>query len=625
MRRKFALLLTMTLLLTMILNPEEAKKASAAGNSKQVIDAIGIMDTDKGSNENGADMVTRGRFAQMLVNLSTFRGTVSSKSNGTLYSDVKNSYWASGYIQKAITQGWMFGYLNGKFKPDQGITLQEAVYGVLKLLGYTNSDFSGNLTGSLMTLYQSKGLNKNINKAKTDIITINDCRNLFYNTLKAYTRDGKVYAETLGYSLDSYGEVDYLSLINTDISGPVIVDKDWRSEIPFSVGEAALYKYGKECDYTDINDYDVLYYSEKFHMIWIYDDKVTGTIEKINPDYSAPQSVTLGGKEYTFADSDAAIQFSTIGDLKEGQSVTLLLGKDSKVIDVLSIDEYNTTITGVVLEVGSHLAEDAYGKYTYNNYVKFVDASGTEYQQDYDKNILFLDKGDLVRMKYQDGNVTLSEYTQDMKSFGNNTFGKDGNTLGDLALASNVKILDLNNSQYISVYPERLTGVMCSMNSIYYYELNENGEISQLIFNNLTGDLDEYGVFTGINIQSTSTSMIYEYLTGNEKGSITVKSVAGLSIEKGPIGLVFENNNLISTYALTGITVSSIGNVTIQSGNSIYPLAKDYVVYFLLKGEYIATTLDKVSDLKKYKLNAYYDSPVSLGGRIRVIVAESIS
>ena len=31
------------------------------------------------------------------------------------------------YIRVAVEQGWMTGYLGGKFKPDENITMQEAV------------------------------------------------------------------------------------------------------------------------------------------------------------------------------------------------------------------------------------------------------------------------------------------------------------------------------------------------------------------------------------------------------------------------------------------------------------------------------------------------------------------
>ena len=136
MRKKLALILCFVLFVAIGLTPLTQTHASAASRASEVINAIGVMDTDKGSNASLSSVITRSRFAQMLVNLSSLKDGISSESNVSLFKDVKKTYWASGYIQTAVNQGWMTGYLNGTFKPTQGITLQEAVYGVLKLLGY---------------------------------------------------------------------------------------------------------------------------------------------------------------------------------------------------------------------------------------------------------------------------------------------------------------------------------------------------------------------------------------------------------------------------------------------------------------------------------------------------------
>ena len=229
MQKKIALLLCMTLILGMVFVPINGNQVYAADRTAQVIKAIGIMNTDKGNTDNETDIITRGRFAQMLVNMSTIKDDVTSECNVSLFKDVKRTYWAAGYIQTAITQGWMFGYLNGSFKPSRGITLQEAVYAVIKLLGYSDSDFNGNKVNVIMKLYKTKGLNSNITKSKADYLTAKDCIYLFYNTLNATTKDGKVYASVLGYTLNSSQEIDYLSLLNTGISGPVIVDDNWKN------------------------------------------------------------------------------------------------------------------------------------------------------------------------------------------------------------------------------------------------------------------------------------------------------------------------------------------------------------------------------------------------------------
>lgn len=619
MRVFIALGLTMTIFLSSALMPISAKQVNAASKAEQVIDALGIMNTDQESNKESTEIVTRSQFAQMIVNLSIYKGKVAGKSNVALFRDVPRDHWASGYILTAVSQGWMTGYLDGTFRPDKGITLQEAASAAIKLLGYTKNDFSGNVIGGQMTLFKSKKLNKSIGISEKAYMRVEDCSNLFYNTLNATTRDGKVYAEAIGYVLNANGELDYLSFIDSDMEGPIIAHDRWKNEIPFSVTSATIYKDGVKTSYGAISDYDVLYYSENIKTIWAYDNKVTGTVQSINPDYISPKSVTLAGKEYTLGSSDARSEFSSMGDVQKGDLVTLLLGKNDTVAGVLSINEFNVTITGVVLETGKHVIEKKNDDIYHGGYVNYVDAAGNVNQQDYDEKAVTFEKGNLIHVEYKDGIAKVSKYPAGSNAFNNSVFSEDGSKLGRTNLASNVKILDYKDGQYTSVYPERLAGVSIGSSSIYYYNTNANNEISELILNDVTGDLDKFGIFTGFN--DSGFKSLYEYIIDGKKGSTTLDTYDNISLDQGPVGFEYKDNTIIGTYKLTGVTVKSIGSATIQDGSVIYPLSDRCSVYVKMDDDYVLTTLDKVSDLSKYYLQAYYDKAPVLGGRIRVITA----
>lgn len=619
MQKKLALILCLALFAAIALTPLSQSRVYAASRAVEVMNALEVMDTDQGSNASLSTVVTRARFAQMLVNMSPLKKGVSSESNISLFKDVKKSYWAAGYIQTALNQGWMTGYLNGTFKPTQGITLQEAVYGVIKLLGYSDSDFTGSKVSAIMKLYTSKKLDTSITKDKSEKLTTADCINLFYNTLNTTNKAGTAYATVLGYTLDSNGDIDYLSLINTGLEGPIIVDINWTSKLPFGTGIAKFYKNGTTCKFSDIKAYDVLYYSKNFKTVYVYDDKVTGTISAINPNYTSPTSVTIGGKEYRFADTDVALRFSAMGDVKKGDVSTLLLGKDSTVVGVLDIDEYNVTLAGYVLSTGKRIVEDKNGNFNSTDYVTFVDASGNQYTQDYDSNSLYLTEGKLVQVKFVDGSATISSYVSAPTAFADYSFSSDGYSLGYTALASDVKVLDLKKGKYMSVKPERLANVNLGSSSVLYYALNSKGQISELILNGATGDLDSFGIFTGITYPNSG--MNYKYLIDGVSNTLATDSASSLNLTEGPSGFVIGSDGLVSSYALTGVTVSSIGINTVQSNNTKYTLASKYSVYLYVNKEYVLTTLDKVNNLAKYDVQAYYDKPTSLGGRIRVIIA----
>ena len=117
--------------------PMTAEASSSYSMRKKVITAAGIMTAES----DDSRLVTRAQFAEMLVKASTYRSSVSSENNVSIFSDVdRNSEYAS-YIRVAVEQGWMTGYLGGKFKPDENITILAtsdmqfafSVYGDLKV------------------------------------------------------------------------------------------------------------------------------------------------------------------------------------------------------------------------------------------------------------------------------------------------------------------------------------------------------------------------------------------------------------------------------------------------------------------------------------------------------------
>ncbi len=624
MRKGIAFMLIAVMLLTTGFPGSGFRQAYAATNVGKVIEALDIMETDKGVIGTNVAQITRAQYAQLLINMSPLKDAVAVSSNVSVFRDVSKKHWAAGYIKTVVSNGWMYGYLDGSFKPNQGVTLIEAITGVLKLLGYTDDDFAGNVTANKMALYKSKKLNKNISiTQKAAKIGYTDCVNLFYNVLNAKTKEGKVYAETLGYSLDEGGELNYLSVVNTNTEGPIIASNNWIAKIPFTIAEATFYKNDVKSTYSDIDNYDVLYYSENSKIIWAYDKKVTGVLSAIGPDLINPTSVTVAGGTYNFETSEAAQDFSSVGMISKGDIVTLLLGKNNTVAGVLSQNQYNTTIAGVVLSTGVHRVEDAKGIYVNTSYATFVDAAGNQYEQDYDDSKLYFIEDDIIVVKYEDGKVTVSKADINSTSLQGGTFNSTGTFISGKRLASDVKILDYSNGKYISVYPARLSDMTLLDGVLMYYDTNVAGEIENLILFNATGDIDTYGIYTGISYANNSSS--YAYIIDGKAGTLNNSNLSKLSMTVGPTGFSYENNEIIKTYELYGVVAEAIGMTSITSGTTKYPIAEKVSVYYLSDDKYTETSLDKIKDLSKYKVTAYRDKAITLGGRIRVIVAESIT
>lgn len=313
---------------------------------RKVVGISGIMNN---VSTNMESFVTRAEFAKMLVNASTYRDYLPTLSSVSVYADVPANHENASSIRIAAEQNWMVGYLGGQFKPDQEITLQEAARGVLALLGYTNEDFTGNTSKSRMALFYALEMNEELDRQPNEILTRNDCVNLFYNLLKTETKSGgKAYATVLGCEINSDGEVNPMELADTDLKGPKLITKGSRlgDYVPFNVQEASIFINGEASSYDSLkscisSNYVVIYYNQTAKTIWAYiaDEDVQtgrcairGTIENIyysSADVMTPTSITLDGdsEEYKLSSSEMQFAFSIYGSLRVGDTVTLICEK----------------------------------------------------------------------------------------------------------------------------------------------------------------------------------------------------------------------------------------------------------------------------------------------------------
>lgn len=83
---------------------------------------IGVINGRSADTFAPGSNITRAEFATMCARFDTT--TVIPETSR--FSDTKG-HWAESYIEKAATLGWITGYTDGTFKPDQNITRAEAM------------------------------------------------------------------------------------------------------------------------------------------------------------------------------------------------------------------------------------------------------------------------------------------------------------------------------------------------------------------------------------------------------------------------------------------------------------------------------------------------------------------
>ena len=133
-----------------------------------VLAALEIMNGDESGSLNLSSPVTRAEFTKMVLAASSAKDAVESQSSFSPYGDVTRSHWAAGYIKTARDMGLISGYLDGTFKPDDGVKLAEAVTVALKNLGYTEADFAGSYPTGQMSLYHSLSLDDGLSLNDAD-------------------------------------------------------------------------------------------------------------------------------------------------------------------------------------------------------------------------------------------------------------------------------------------------------------------------------------------------------------------------------------------------------------------------------------------------------------------------
>ncbi|MDF3001045.1 MAG: S-layer y protein [Bacillota bacterium] len=619
-----SMILAAMLLFTAAAVPSSAD--SGADSATTLLASMGIISADSSGNYNLSNTVSRAEFAKMLVMASSCKDLVDTSSKSSPYKDVPSGNWAAPYIKIAVSNGMMSGYSDGTFRPDATVTLEQGVNSALKLLGYTASDFTGSFPTAQMNVYYSNGLSKNISGGIGTLLSKGNAANLIYNMLSTKLKDGsKTYAESLGYSLNDSGAVDYASIISDNMYGPyTVTSSNWAGELGMNASALTIYKNGSLVNASDINTYDILYYSQSKGTVWVYDDKITGVYEDASPSQNAVTSVTVSGTAYPLESSAAFAALSSTGSLKIGTSVTLLLGKNGGVADAVAATKINASATVYVTDTGTKTYTNSNGKEYTSFYFKGIKPSGTEIE--YTSTQTWVEPGDMLKISFDtNGNMSLGS----AKAGGNiiGTADADLSLIGSTSIAANATILDTNLGNYAKTSLERLDGVKFVSGDVLYYEAT-GGKVTALVLNDVTGDTGSYGVVTSASSKETSSSVsgTYQYMidgiTQTLSAANTIYNVNAGAAAKfyGESGEISKINSLKPTGSKLKSFTST--ELIIDDSVGVYPISANVVVYSKATGSYKLSTLSEAiaAYQNKTSVSFYYDKEPSRGGCIRVIV-----
>ena len=520
-KRILAFLLAVSIAVSVLVLPVSA--ASINNTALQTAITLGAVPTGQ---ELGAN-VTRGAFAKMLVSFSTYRESVDAQGTvGTLYRDVPgNSQWAP-YIRIAVQQGWMNGYTDGSFRPDNTVTLEEACAAVLKLLSYKTTDLTGSFPQAQLNKAQQIGLRDQLTCTQGQAMTYEQCTLLLYNALRANTASGSAYGSSLGFTV-SNGQVDTSSVLLKSRKGPFVAEEG--TQLPFT--PVSVYRNDKTSASAELNKYDVYYYSESLQTVWIYTRRAAGRITAVSPSASAPTALTVAGSTYSLGSAAVASKISSLNGGGVGEVVTLLLGMDNEVADVITGEEADSVFYGVVQTANRSLVEDNGADVLQKISVMCTD--GITRTVNIDKSLNY-PTGWLVEISVTPEGEQVTAIESKSVS---GTINETATALGDYALADDVQILDTTSEGLAgTVRPSRIAGTKLNALTVRYYTLNEQGQIDRLILNDVTGDLWKYGVLDDVKNLAVNAGSILGTLTGSGSSGSGSSSSGNSSSSSGSTG-----------------------------------------------------------------------------------------
>ena len=574
-KRILAFLLAVSIAVSVLVLPVSA--ASINNTALQTAITLGAVPTGQELSAN----ITRGAFAKMLVSFSTYRESVGAQGTvGTLYRDVPGSSQWAPYIRIAVQQGWMNGYTDGSFRPDNTVTLEEACAAVLKLLSYKTTDMTGSFPQAQLNKAQQIGLRDQLTCTQGQAMTYEQSTLLLYNALRANTASGSAYGSSLGFTV-SNGQVDTSSVLLKSRKGPFVAEEG--TQLPFT--PVSVYRNDKASASAELNKYDVYYYSESLQTVWIYTRRAAGRITAVSPSASAPTALTVAGSNYTLGSSAVASKISSLNGGGVGEVVTLLLGMDNEVADVITGEEADSVFYGVVQTATRSLVEDNGADVLQKISVMCTD--GITRTVNIDKSLNY-PTGWLVEI-----NVTPEgeQVTAIESKSVSGTINDTATALGDYALADDVQILETTSEGLAgTVRPSRIAGTKLNALAVRYYTLNEQGQIDRLILNDVTGDLWKYGVLDDVKNLAMNYSDLKSLVTSIAAGDSAsgTTTTTGTTTGAATGGTDGSGSTSDTTTTVTGATaVDRLSNLLVPTTSEI--------LWGIVSGDILSTAWQKLT------------------------------
>ena len=177
--------MTISLLAALILLPSHALAVSEEDAAAALMKELEIMQGDENGDMMLDKKVSRAEFAKIAIAASPNKDSVAVGLKQSPFRDVPYTKWYAPYIKAAVSAGYVVGYLDATYRPENTVTYEEAVTVMLRVLGYDDSTFNDAYPYGQLSKAQGLDLLDNVNASIGDELDRRQVMILAYNAIKA--------------------------------------------------------------------------------------------------------------------------------------------------------------------------------------------------------------------------------------------------------------------------------------------------------------------------------------------------------------------------------------------------------------------------------------------------------
>lgn len=432
----------------------------------------------------------------------------------------------------------------------------------------------------------------------------------------------------------SNGGYDYSVIKDFDMLGPIVIQTNFNGS-ETAVGNYELntnglrvIRDGYESALSDIQAFDVVYYNNVSNILYVYCDKVSGIYEKALPNKASVTRVVLSGVEYELETQNAATRLGEhAGAYKINDFVTLLLGKDGRVVSAVNTNATDLTTYGIILSSEERVSEELETKGTTEFFLTAFTISGIEQEFKTDKDYTQY-RGRIIKYQFENG-ILKPQLITNRKISG--SVDASSNSIGDYWLSKDAKIVDLIYAPAINEQGSAKAKLI-ELSDIPYATLDESSvvhayvdtkfaDIQFIVLNNVTLSRYDYGILTKKTSGGSNNSYVLD-IKGSQRSFSSSKLFQ--PSEGQPIMASIQNNSLLELKPLYEVrTTGSLGAIDrqrIRIGNTSYSLSSDASAYLHKDFNFTSVSMNDISSYSMKSARIFADMEPSRGGLVRVIV-----